>query len=163
MSADRASAKAVAERWIERTLASYPAGAVHGLLGERDPFRNPAGHAIREGLIVLARELLGGMDEKAMAPALDAVVRLRAVQGFRPSEALGFVFDLRAIMVETAGAETADAETAAQAPPDLGSRIDRLALMAFDQYMACREQIAGLREKELRKRLQYAAASRIEP
>ena len=158
MSADRASAKAVAERWIERTLASYPAGAVHGLLGERDPFRNPAGHAIREGLAVLARELLGGMDEKAMAPALDAVLRLRAVQGFRPSEALGFVFDLRAIMVETA-----DAETAAQAPPDLGSRIDRLALMAFDQYMACREQIAGLREKELRKRLQYAAASRIEP
>jgi hypothetical protein len=158
MSADRTSAEAVAERWIEHTLASYPAGAVHGLLGERDPFRNPAGHAIREGLTALARELLGGMDEKAMAPALDAVVRLRAVQGFRPSEALGFVFDLRAIMAETAGAETA-----AQIPPDLGSRIDRLALMAFDRYMACREQIAGLREEELRKRLQYAAASRIEP
>lgn len=158
MSADRARAEAVAERWIERTLASYPAGAVSGLRGERDPFRNPAGHAIREGLAVLARELLGGMDEEVMAPALDAVVRLRAVQGFRPSEALGFVFDLRTIVAETAGAATA-----AQIPPHLGSRIDRLALMAFDQYMACREQIAGLREKELRKRLQYAAASRIEP
>lgn len=158
MSADGANAEAVAERWIERTLASYPAGAVHGLLGERDPFRNPAGRAIREGLTVLARELLGGMDEEVMARALDAVVRLRAVQGFRPSEALGFVFDLRAIMTETAGAETAG-----ELPPDLGGRIDRLALMAFDQYMACREQIAGLREKELQKRLQYAAASRIEP
>jgi hypothetical protein len=29
--------------------------------------------------------------------------------------------------------------------------------MAFDQYMACRDQIAGLREKELRSRMQYPA------
>jgi hypothetical protein len=29
--------------------------------------------------------------------------------------------------------------------------------MAFDQYMACRDQIARLREKELRLRMQYAA------
>jgi len=152
MSTDRARTDAIAERWIERTLASYPARAVPGLLGERDPFRNPAGHAIREGLTVLARELLGGMDTAALAPALDTVLRLRAVQGFRPSEALGFVFDLRTIM-----AEPADAETAVQIPPDLGNRIDRLALMAFDQYMACREQIASLREKELEKRIAYAA------
>ncbi len=151
MSADRASAGAVAKRWIERTLASYPAGTVPGLLSEHDPFLNPAGHAIREGLTVLTSELLGGMDEEVMAPALDAVVRLRAVQGFRPSEALSFVFDLRAIM-----AETTDAGTADQVPPDLGNRIDRLALMAFDQYMGCREQIASLREKELRKRIAYA-------
>jgi hypothetical protein len=99
------------------------------------------------------------MDEEAMAPALDAVVRLRAVQGFRPSEALSFVFDLRAIAAEAGG----------ELPPlldgrsHLDGRIDRLALMAFDRYMACREQIASLREKELQKRLQYAAASRIEP
>ena len=146
MSTDRANAVAVAERWIERTLAAYPAETAAHLGSRQDPFRNPAGHAIRESLATLASELLGGMDETAMAPALDAVVRLRAVQGLRPSEALSFVFDLRAVAAEAAG----------EVPSDLGGRIDRLALMAFDQYMACREQIASLREKELRMRIGYA-------
>ena len=95
MSASGTIAEIVAERWIERTLASYPAETLSLLSGEQDPFRNPAGHAIRESLTTLARELLGEMDEKAIAPALDALVRLRAVQDFRPSDALRFIFDLR--------------------------------------------------------------------
>ncbi len=147
MSVSAAIAEIVAERWIERTLASYPT-EVHSLLsGEQDPFRNPAGHAIKESLTTLARELLGEMDEKAIAPALDALIRLRAVQDFRPSEALRFISDLRDVVAEVTGS----------LPQALESRIDQLALMAFDQYMACRDQIAGLREKELRLRMQHAA------
>lgn len=147
MSVSGAIAESVAELWIARTLASYPAATLPLLRGEQDPFRNPAGHVIKESLTTLARELLGEMDEKAIAPALDALVRLRAVQDFRPSEALRFVFDLRAIV----------AELAEEVPQSLDSRIDALALMAFDQYMARRDQIAGLREKELRLRMQFAA------
>ncbi|MFZ0338208.1 MAG: RsbRD N-terminal domain-containing protein [Terracidiphilus sp.] len=147
MSANRAIAENVAEHWIERTFASYPA-EVHSLLsGEQDAFRNPVGHAIRESLTTLSRELLGEMDVKAIAPALDALVRLRAVQDFRPSEALRFIFDLRGLVAEVTGS----------LPQALESRIDELSLMAFDQYMACRDQIAGLREKELRFRMQHAA------
>jgi hypothetical protein len=147
MSVSGAIAEIVAERWIERTLAFYPA-EVHSLLsGVQDPFRNPAGHVLKESLTTLACELLGEMDEKAIAPALDALVRLRAVQDFRPSGALRFIFDLRDIVAEVTG----------EVPRDLESRIDELALMAFDQYMACRDQIAGLREKELRFRMQCAA------
>jgi len=146
MSTSAAISENVAERWIERTLASYPADMLPVLLGEQDPFRNPAGHAISESLATLARELLGEMDKSAIVPALDALVRLRAVQGFRPSGALRFIFDLRDVVAEITG----------PLPPALGGRIDELALMAFDQYMACRDQIAGLREKELRFRMQYA-------
>jgi hypothetical protein len=147
MSVSGAIAEIVAERWIERTLESYPAEMLPLLGGEQDPFRNPAGHAIKESLNTLARELLGEMDKTAIAAALDALVRLRAVQDFRPSEALRFVFDLRDVVAEVTG----------EVPQALESRIDELALMAFDQYMACRDQIAGLREKELRFRMQYAA------
>ena len=147
MSVSGAIAEIVAERWIERTLESYPA-ETHALLsGEQDPFRNPAGHAIKDSLTTLARELLGEMDEKAIAPALDALVRLRAVQDVRPSDALRFVFDLHDIVAEATG----------EVPQALERRIDELALMAFDQYMACRDQIAELRQKELRFRMQYAA------
>ena|SRR5271166_3123825 len=147
MTVSGAIAEIVAERWIERTLESYPAQTLPLLRGEEDPFRNPAGHAIKESLTTLARELLGEMDKKAIATALDAMVRLRAVQDFRPSDALRFIFDLREIVAEVTG----------EVPQALESRIDGLALMAFDQYMACRDQIAGLREKELRFRTQNAA------
>ena len=153
MSIGEAQAEAVATRWIERTLASYPAGSIPVPGGARDRFRAPAGYTIRQTLATLARELLGGMDELVMAQALDAIVRLRAVQGFAPSEAIGFVFDLREASAEARGA----------LPPDLDGRIDRLARMAFDQYMACRDQVAALREKELRMRLHYAVNSRMEP
>ncbi len=147
MSVSAAIAEIVAERWIDRTFASYPGETLPLLRGEQDPFRNPAGHAIKESLTTLARELLGEMNENAIAPALDALIRLRAVQDFRPSEALRFIFDLRDVVAEVTGS----------LPQALQSRIDELALMAFDQYMACRDQIAGLREKELRLRMQHAA------
>ena len=147
MSVSGTIAEIVAERWIERTLASYPAEAHSLLSGELDPFRNPAGHVLKESLTTLARELLGEMDEKAIATALDALVRLRAVQDFRPSDALRFIFDLRDVVAEVTG----------EVPQALENRIDELALTAFDQYMACRDQIAVLREKELRSRMQHAA------
>jgi hypothetical protein len=134
------------DKWIARTIESYPAQTHSYLRSEDDPFRNPVGHALRENLGTLLRELLGAMDNDAIAPALDALIRLRAVQDFSPSDAVRFVFDLRAVVREVSG----------QVDGALQSRIDALALMAFDQYMICREQISELRLKEIRFRAQYA-------
>lgn len=153
MRIDEAKAEAVAARWIESTLASYPVGAIPVPGGARDRFRDPAGYTIRASLATLAREALGALDEKALAQALDEVVRLRAVQGLAPSEAIRFVFDLREAAAAFGG----------ELPPDFEARVDRLALMAFDRYMACRDRVAELREKELRMRLHYAANARTEP
>jgi len=141
MSVSDAIGEVVAERWIERTMKSYPAESLPYVQGERDPFRNPAGHLIEESLKTLAGELMGAMNERAIAPALDGLLRLRAVQSLSPSAALRFIFDLREVVAEVLGS----------VPKQLEARIDELALTAFDCYMACREQIAGLREKELRR------------
>lgn len=137
------SAGDIVERWVERTMASYPAEMLPFLSSEKDPFRNPVGHALRENLATLAAELLGTMNRQAIAPALDALIRLRAVQSFSPAEAVRFVFDLRSVVQEASGA----------IPESLQSRIDELALMAFDQYMKCREQIFELRAREPRSRV----------
>ncbi len=143
MSADRA----IVERWVERSLKSYPAEMLPFLSDEQDPFRNPVGHAFRENLATLVRELMGPMNRDTVARALDALVRLRAVQNFSPAAAVRFVFGLRESVLEASGA----------LPESLQSRIDELALMAFDQYMRCREQIFELRAKELRLRAQCVA------
>ena len=142
MSGNEAISEVVARLWIERTLASYPAEVRSSLIGEHDRFRNPAGCTIAGSLTTRAREVLGVMDDRAITAALDALVRMRAVQNFRPSAAVGFVFELRSVIASVCG----------EVAPEFNSRIDELALKAFDQYTECREQIARLREKELRAR-----------
>jgi hypothetical protein len=129
----------ILERWIARTIESYPRAALPLLSGEDDPFRNPVGHTLRQSLTRLLDELQGDMDPDGIAPALDAIIRIRAVQDLTPGQALEFLFLLKPILRKLAP-ERDQAQ--------LAERIDRLALMAFDNYMQCREQIAEVRWNE---------------
>ena len=130
---------AIVERWVERTLESYPAEMLPFLSGEQDPFRNPVGHTLRENLATLVQELLGAMDKRHRARAGRARPPARRAE-FQPCG--GGAFRLRAA--------AAVRGRPARFRSLFRSRIDELALMAFDQYMICREQIFELRVKELR-------------
>lgn len=136
--------QAVAKRWVEQTLASYRTPLMVHAAGDEDPFRNPVAHTVRQNLTTLTQQLLGAMDQTAVASALDAIVRLRAVQDFSAAEAVGFVFDLRSLVREASSPIAAS----------LDQRIDQLALMAFDIYMNCRQQIFELRAREIRLQAQ---------
>lgn len=147
MSGSESIIEAVAERWLARALEIYPATARASLATHRDPFRDPAGHLLRENLRLLTRQLLGPMNRDAIERSVDAVVRLRAVQNFTASEAIEFVFALRSAAGEIPGATIAP----------LQERIDQLALIAFDAYMGCREQIYALRFRGARMSAQSGA------
>ena len=127
----------IAREWLERTLETYPDETVRFLRGEKDRFRNPVGHALQEGLSILVEELFGAMDRARVTQALDGILRIRAVQDFTPSQAVGFVFLLKRVVAD----------------PALEGRIDELALAAFDIYMRCREQLYEIRAKEARRNL----------
>jgi hypothetical protein len=140
--ADKRSA--VIQEWFERTLQSYPEQTSGFLRGEKDPFRNPVGHTLREGLGVLFDEILGEMDEVRITAALDAIVRIRAVQDHTASEAVAFLFLLKEVLRDK--------------PPAgdlamLENRIDRVALLAFDLYMKCREKIYEIKAEEAKRRV----------
>ncbi len=136
------ASEAMVAQWFARTAETYPELTQHFLAAERDQFRNPVGHILRESLATLLQQLFGDMDAERIATALDPIVRIRAVQDFTPSQAIGFVFLLKSIVRE----HSPEAD-----PGALDARIDRLALMAFDNYMKCREQIAQLRVNESRR------------
>lgn len=136
----------ILEQWIAKTIQAYPSAVVPFLSGESDPFRNPVGHTVRQSLATLLDQLHGEMDPGGIAPALDAILRLRAVQDLTASQAVGFIFLLKPILRELAPEHD---------PVLLGERIDRLALMAFDKYMQCREQVAEIRLRESRRNLAY--------
>jgi len=148
MRVDTDLAEQIAEVWLAQTLDSYPAAVRSTLVYETDPFRNPAGFAIKASLQTLTHEVLGAMNKRAIEPALDALMRLRAVQDFSSADAIEFIFDLRAAVTRVAGS----------LPPDFDTRVDELARIAFVKYSECRTQIATLCAKEKRLRTQYRAA-----
>ncbi len=126
------SAKAIAQEWFERTLESYPAQTAQFVRGEQDQFRNPVGSTFQPALVILAEEVLGKMDVARIFPALDGIVRIRAVQDFTAAEAVGFVFLLKDVLAPEAG-------------PQFDKNVDKLALLAFDNYMRCRDQMLVIR------------------
>jgi hypothetical protein len=146
----RSAANPILEQWIARTMQSYPAAALPFLTGQDDPFRNPVGHTLRQSLTTLFEELQGSMDTGSIASALDAIIRIRAVQDLTASQAVGFLFLLKPLTRELAPEQDHE---------KLADRIDRLALMAFDKYMQCREQVAEIRLNERRRNIRGRQAA----
>jgi RsbT co-antagonist protein rsbRD N-terminal domain len=137
--------RAVARQWLAAAVKEYPPSTANLLLREEDPFRNPVGAALKEGIPRLVEELFGGMDRHEVSQALEGIVRVRAIQDLTPRQAVGFVFELRTILRELLPANSEDAG-------ELEHRIDEMALAAFDLYMRCREQVYEVRHSEARRR-----------
>ena len=137
----------ILRRWIEGVIDNYPEETGKFLRTQSDRFANPVGASLREGLTELLDGVLRGVEPDELTSALDRVIRVRAVQEFSPSAAVGFVFDLKDLLHEVtkgAGADAADSLDA------LDDRIERLGLHAFDVYMNCREQMWSIRMQEIR-------------
>jgi hypothetical protein len=130
---------AILEQWLEHTLASYPSQTSRFLRHEKDRFRNPVGNTLREGLVTLLDEITGEMDTAKIRPALESIVRLRAVQDFTTAQAIGFVFALREILYDN---------LEGGGPPTWQKRIDEMALLAFELDMRCREEIHEIKARE---------------
>jgi hypothetical protein len=140
---------AILASWLERILAAYPPEAARFMRDTPDPFGNPVGAALREELGTLLDAALGAVDEERLRDALDRIVRIRAVQGLPPSAAVGFVLELKPILVRLVdGSGVAAADERAR----LDRQVDRVLLVAFDVYSACREQVYEIRVRSIRER-----------
>ena len=137
----------ILKRWIDRTIEGYPEETAKFMRSKTDPFANPVGASLREGLAELLDGISRGVEPEELSTALDGVVRVRAVQEFAPSAALGFVFDLKDLVRETVGTTSAEGD---EAIATINDRIESLGLIAFDVYMGCREQMWAIRAREIR-------------
>jgi hypothetical protein len=138
-------------RWLDAVLGEYGEETAARWRRNRDPLTNPTGHALTSGLPRLFASVAGDGEPAADAlAALEAIVRIRSVQEFTPSRAVGFVYHLRdAVRAELAGELAGGAYAAGLA--ELDGRIERLALLAFDAYVRCRDQLFRLRQDELKR------------
>ena len=143
---------AILSKWFDRIVDTYPEETARFLRKERDPFANPVGRSIRDGMAGIIDRLFKGGEPSEITPFLDEIIRIRAIQDFSPSQALSFIFDLKEIIREELLGENRGVEFLKQLML-LESRIDDLASASFDVYAGCREQLYKIRIKETTQRV----------
>ena len=142
---------AIVQKWFDRIVNTYPANSQKFIKEQKDPFANPVGSTILQGIEGLYAELVGEMKTGKVANDLDSIMRIQAVQSFSPSEALSFIPFLKGIIKEELKGEIQGTRVAEELS-EIETRVDRLTLLAFDHYMKCREKIYEIRLEELRNR-----------
>jgi hypothetical protein len=138
--------KTIVLKWIDQVLDSY--GSPEFFKKQKDRFANPIGSTISEGLQSLFDILVEERDLSEAAGPLEEIVKIRAVQDFTPSKAVFFVYILKNILREELAGEK-NREEAMNTLSAIDSRIDEVALMAFNFYMECRERLHQIRVNEV--------------
>ncbi len=144
--------EAILGAWRDLILKTYPPETSEFLGMQGDPFRNPLGHAITESIGRIYDEICSAMDADELLRALDGIIRIRSVQDFTASEAVSFIFDLKPVIRQVVATELRGSGTLGELT-DLNSRIDRVALLAFEKYMTCREKLHEIRNNEIKNRM----------
>ena len=147
--------KAILERWFDLILETYSANTAAMMRKDKNQFTNPVGSTLSRETDVLFKNLCeGNQDEKCQA-SLDSILKIRSVQDFSPSKAVGFIFLLKRAIGETLKNEICK-ESVMDEWMKFQSRIDDLALQAFDIYMDCRDKICEIRVNQARAEKEMA-------
>lgn len=138
---------AILNRWFDVIADAYHADTSIFLKNQKDQFANPIGYSLKEGTEAILDALLSGADAEKAAPLLDGIIRIRAVQEGPPSRSIVFILLLKGIIREVLG-ESVHKRSVAEELVILESRIDAIALHAFDSFMKCREKIYEIKTNE---------------
>ncbi|MBQ7457485.1 MAG: RsbRD N-terminal domain-containing protein [Desulfovibrio sp.] len=143
--------------WVDAVFKTYSEKAIPHLSSNADPFTNPVGNMVKEAAHCLFSALsLDDITIDAVKQALDRFVKIRAVQDFTPSQSVGVIYLIKPLLRSHILPAVDQHQLSDYL--DLESRVDTLALLAFDMYTKDRETVAQIRIKEIRN--QYAQLKR---
>jgi hypothetical protein len=141
----------IVKRWSRQVFETYPPDTSGFLGSEKNRFVNPVGYTISTETSNLFDQLTGEMDREEILVSIDNILKIRAVQDFSPGQAVGFCFALKSVVRNLLMQSSPDKDILADLL-EFESRIDSLALLAFETYMNCRERIHQIRTKEMKMR-----------
>ena len=140
----------ITKKWFDAIMETYPTDTTGFLKKQKDVFANPVGHVISQGTERILEVLIEGKEFAESLTFLDDIIRVRAVQDFTPSKAMNFIFLLKRVLREEAEEEIRQNQIYGELLR-FESKIDDLALFAFDIYAKCREQLNQLKIDELKR------------
>ncbi|MBI4688686.1 MAG: RsbRD N-terminal domain-containing protein [Nitrospirae bacterium] len=139
----------IIEKWFDAIVACYPPDTAQFLKNKKDRFTNPMGATILQGIENIFDKLLPDNDCSDIAPFLDNIIRIRAVQDFTPSQAVAFIFLLKKVIREELRQEIQENKLYEELLA-FELKIDNLALSTFDIYMKCREKLYEIKANEVK-------------
>ena len=140
-------------KWRNLIIGSYPADAQRFLRKEKNRFSNPVGQTISADVEILYDALTTGEDSDKLLSSLDGIIRIRAIQDFKPSQAVGFVLQLKKIIRAELAINRQDEAELKDELEVLEDRIENAALLAFDIYSQCRQKIYEIRVNETKNQV----------
>lgn len=144
---------AIIGKWRDMIIGSYPSDSQRFLKKEKNRFSNPVGQTISADLERLYDRLTRGEDYDKIASCLDNIIRIRAVQDFKPSQAIGFVLQLKKLIRAELPLNHQDEAELQNELEELEDRIENTALLAFDIYSQCRQKIYEIRIHETKNQV----------
>jgi hypothetical protein len=143
----------VIKKWRDVIIGSYPADTQRFLKKEKNRFSNPVGQTIAEDVEILYDALASGEDTDKIPVSLDNMIRIRAVQEFKPSQAVGFVLQLKKLIRDELEKSSEDSTTLQDEIAALEERIENTALLAFDIYTQCCRKLYELQVNETKRQV----------
>lgn len=141
--------EAIVEEWIQQILQTYPEDAQKYFKRVKNRFANPVGQTFFRVVPDIFAGLARGQDPAQLAPLMEELIRIRAVQDSSPSRSLAFILTLKQVLRKVLEARHQNPEAATLEAFD--RRVDALLLSACDIFVRCREKLAEIRINEAKK------------
>ena len=141
------------KKWRDLIFESYPIDGQRFLKKEKNRFSNPVGQIIAEDVEILFDAITTGNNKEKIPSSLDNIIRIRAVQDFKPSQAVGFVLQLKNLIRAAVAKGCPDVAGLQDELAVLEDRIENVALLAFDIYSQCRQKIYEIRVHEVKNQV----------
>ena len=91
------------EEWFELLIKSYPEESVKYFEKHKNAFTNPVGSNIYMAMDHILRELAGERDADKIYTELQMILKIRAVQDMKASQAVSFIMAFKPAFGESAG------------------------------------------------------------
>lgn len=142
----------VIKEWVEVIYGTYPFDTVGFLRSQSNSFSNPVGAKTRKAAEAIVTALLAPtLESEDVSPAVDELIRVRAIQKFTPEQAMAVIFYLKNIIRKHCKPALTDM-AAYQALLEVESRIDSVALLGFRVYSECRDKVQQMRVDEFKRK-----------
>ena len=139
------------EKWVNEVYALYPFETTGFIRTQKDRFANPVGYATRAAAVAVFDAIIGqDVNMDTVHAALGDLIRIRAVQDMPPERALGVLFLFKPVLRELFLVDML-AEGRLNDYLEMESRVDSLVLVAFNMYLADRENVYQQRVAEIRR------------
>jgi len=130
----------ILDRWFDLIVRTYP-GLSAVFLKKNHRWGNPVGTNIHGAIEKLFDELLLPEASTDLAPLLDTVVRIRAVQDYMPSQAVAILLFVKHVVRERFAAEIKAGAIPVNELHEFDNKVDTMMLIAFDIYTKCRNTV----------------------